>query len=58
MDSSRRLAVITGHLLVNETKNKVSKCPVANEGKAWPRFKDPNPVRVVVTGAAGNIAYR
>lgn len=57
MEATRRLSVISGHLSINETSSK-GKCPVANQGKAWGRFKEPNPVRVVVTGAAGNIAYR
>jgi len=67
MDSaSRRIASISGHLVMEPThassckKQKNSDaCPITGYSlsRTWPRLLDARPIRVCITGAAGQIAY-
>jgi len=66
MDSaSRRIASISGHLVLEPThassgkKQSKDVCPKTGYSlsRTWPRILDPRPIRVCITGAAGQIAY-
>eukprot|EP01114_Cavostelium_apophysatum_P024245 TRINITY_DN9430_c0_g1_i1.p1 TRINITY_DN9430_c0_g1~~TRINITY_DN9430_c0_g1_i1.p1 ORF type:complete len:412 (+),score=89.56 TRINITY_DN9430_c0_g1_i1:490-1725(+) len=47
-----------GSCCQGSSSNQSGVCPVTGHSSKTPsRFTDPNPIRVVVTGAAGNIAY-
>jgi len=64
--ASRRVAALGGHLGMEPTyasseKKKYNKdvCPVTGYSltKTWARLTDPRPIRVCITGAAGQLAY-